>query len=818
MRAWKCFGVLLLASIALLATGCSGGAGTPVQKQPPVSVFVTTTVGYYGDPEITTSSTLPMVAVVANTTDTAVSWSVSCASAGQCGSIAPAANSDNATYSSPSAIPLNGEVTITATSVADPTQSGSRVVVITGAGPIAIVWQISPPTWLADGMSVALQAVAQNDTTPNPQIQWKIAPAGQLAYNSSFTIDQFDGAYVVAPSGLQVQLNIPLGTSESNPNVTVTACSNTDQSKCASFTVSVIPAIGVSFSSLQATAIPSTFSMQLSASEKGDPTPNPQINWSLSCASSNCGSLSTTTTANNGANVYTAPAGITANQQVTITITDAADPAATDSTNLWMIPLPANPALPNGTYVFQLAANQSSQTGAFQVQQGAIYGGPSGAGEMDAGGYTQIQPGAYVGPIYPGDGLETIGGGAITQTADGNLEYWFGPASTPTFIGTPLSNGKGFIAESGYGTVLAGTLELESAVSPGGGGYAIGLQGGDLIENPTWFSGIFNSDNSNGLFDTQDGGESATAVPVTVSNVSPGDPFGRSLFQIDIVGAQASPYFAFYSVDGTHMLLEETNTYYADVPDNDQGVMNGEAFGQGGLTGNFSTAAVAGSTYVFAAQGTDSKGSLVLAGLFTLNADGTVNGLLNWGDGGNRSATTPPLPFTGTYTIDSMGRIVLSNLTDGSTFTYNMYFYVSADGSGVVFSNGASADFQGQAFLQQSGPFSASSLSGTYPVLATFVYGYDPADPFGVGTVTINSSGGTDALTGYMDAPSGTVDQTFSGSFTPSANGVFQGTLNSFPFRFNGPTAPFNLYLIDSTHGFAVETDATGEALIELRQ
>jgi len=146
VRIQKRFGFLLLAPIGLSAAGCGGSGATTIQNKDPVAVSVSSTVNHVGYPEITTNSTLPMFAAVVNTTNTAVTWSVSCGSPGQCGSIAAAANSDNATYSSPSGIPLNGEVTITATSAADSAKSGACIVVVTGSSPISVAWQSALPT------------------------------------------------------------------------------------------------------------------------------------------------------------------------------------------------------------------------------------------------------------------------------------------------------------------------------------------------------------------------------------------------------------------------------------------------------------------------------------------------------------------------------------------------------------------------------------------------------------------------------------------------------------------------------------------------
>ena len=347
-------------------------------------------------------------------------------------------------------------------------------------------------------MTATLQAAAQNDPTPNPQIQWQVTAAGKILSNSDFTQYAGDGSYAVGPNDMPVRLSIPSESSLSYSNATVTACSYTDATKCTNFTVSV-PAIAVYLSGPLAPAIPATFSIQLSAYEIGDPTPNPQINWSATCDLSNCGSFSPTTTASNGATVYTAPANATAGEQVNIVATDAADPLAVAGTFLQLIPVPANPALPDGNYVFQSffgpsveAGVGNSATGVFQVQSGVIYGGPSGAGEFDIGGYTEDQNGY----VYPSDGLEQIGWGTISQTADGNLEYSLQPvnplSSGLTFFGTPLSNGKSFIAGGPYDVPYAGTLEQQSANNPGGGGYAVYLAGGDVGQDPAWFAGVLN--------------------------------------------------------------------------------------------------------------------------------------------------------------------------------------------------------------------------------------------------------------------------------------------------------------------------------------
>ena len=50
-------------------------------------------------------------------------------------------------------------------------------------------------------------------------------------------------------------------------------------------------------------------------------------------------------------------------------------------------------------------------------------------------------------------------------------------------------------------------------------------------------------------------------------------------------------------------------------------------------------------------------------------------------------------------------------------------------------------------------------------------------------------------------------DFAISGSFTPSANGVFTGSLSGFDLLSGSSANTFTLYLVDNTQGVAIETD-----------
>ena len=77
-------------------------------------------------------------------------------------------------------------------------------------------------------------------------------------------------------------------------------------------------------------------------------------------------------------------------------------------------------------------------------------------------------------------------------------------------------------------------------------------------------------------------------------------------------------------------------------------------------------ASVTGTNYVFGAQGSDEHGPLQIAGVLTLGANGTVTGTLNWNDvsGGGTQA---PITVSGSWTVDTTGRMTVSNLVSGSS-------------------------------------------------------------------------------------------------------------------------------------------------------
>ncbi len=115
---------------------------------PPIPISVT----FFGAPpaSLQVGASFALRALIENdvTANPQVKWTVTCGSAA-CGSFNPATtyNESPATYSAPAAIPPGNSVTVTATSVTDPTKSVSASIVITAAAPTladgTYVFQIS---------------------------------------------------------------------------------------------------------------------------------------------------------------------------------------------------------------------------------------------------------------------------------------------------------------------------------------------------------------------------------------------------------------------------------------------------------------------------------------------------------------------------------------------------------------------------------------------------------------------------------------------------------------------------------------------------
>ena len=679
--------------------------------------------------------------------------------------------------------------------------------------PTAVVFISPPPTSLAVNASVTVAAavtfsnstIGGNGTTSgNGALTWAVTCGSPGACGGFGTSADAGAVTYTAPAA------IPAGTT-----VTVTATSVADSSKSVSAQITIGGPIPISVSFLSPPAsLQVSAQFSLIATIANDVSANPEVTWTVACGTTACGSFNPTSTPSGVGTTYTAPTAIPAGGSVTVTATSLTDPTKSASTKI--VITAAAPALANGTYVFQISGQPGSQatfvTGVFVASNGQITGG-----EQDSIYYSYDSNGNPYGNPY----FQTITGGNYAAAADGNLQISLalGPNAVETLNGTLVGTGsRGFVAALN-GAAASGTLDLQTGIAAPSGGYAVSLSGGDEIGAPAWIGGVVNVDSpgaisgAGSILDAVDSQAQQTGTfAVGASTVSTPDAQGR--VQIQLLPATSSTlssiYLAGYVIDATHIRLIETG----DTTDatNFQGVLGGIALGQGNNTGQFSTASIAGSSYVFGAQGEDAGGLLQIAGVLTANADGSVTGTLNWHDP-SATTTQSPLSFTGAYTVDPTGRVTLSQLTDGATFHYSMHLYLAAGGNALLLSNDSADAFEGQGFQQQTGAFTAASFSGLYGLNATVLTSDQPGGVYGpspvIGSITTAVSGSaSDSVSGFADRGNAGPDFAVTGNFNAAANGILNGTLAGLNPASPTTAGSFTLLsFVDGTQAVMIETD-----------
>lgn len=660
----------------------------------------------------------------------------------------------------------------------------------------SILFLIAPPSSLAINASATLSAAVTNDPS-NPSIAWSVTCGSAGACGSispSQTFNEGNTTYT-APGA------IPAGTT-----VTVTASIVGDASYSISAKITITPPqpIVVSFEGVPPASLQIKATAQLNAKITNDISANPQVKWTVACGSSGCGSFNPVTTTSEASTTYTAPATIPSGNSVTVTAISMTDPTKSVSATIAITKLA--PTLANGTYVFQVsgpvgpAANFVA--GVMVAQNGAITGG-----EQDFVNYGFDQnDGEYL-PLF--DSNLT---GSYATTPDGDLQITLQTGDsnigTETLTGVMISSSRVLLTEVD-GSIGNGTLELQTSKAAPAGGYAFSTFGVDVNGQPAGIGGILNVDRPGGIsgmgsvVDINDNFTFSAAQSLAPSTVSSPDTYGRVVFQLMPSTPSGFPsfYLAGYIVDATQIRLVET------MGDNFQGVMGGMALSQGTSTGTFSTISLAGLNYVFGAAGDTTNGLLQIAGVFTANADGSLAGTLNWND---LSGTTVQNPrgFTGSYGVEPSGRVSLSNITDGSTFTYDWEFYLAGNGEGLLLSSENQNMTAGRGLQQQTGALTAASLSRTYGLSALMEgnvgqLGANAA----IGQLTSTPGTGSDALTGFLDFGDGGTDSPLSGNVTAGSNGVFTGTITGLNPGSYTTQGNFALYLIDNTRAVIIETD-----------
>lgn len=253
-----------------------------------------------------------------------VDWTVTCGGSplngsvagGACGELAPAHTSDTGAtiYTAPALVPYLTNVTITASVTSNPSAASTvtfPIVVL----PISVALTTPPPASIAAGQSFGVQATTLNDSS-NGGVVWSVA-CGSASCGSFNPTTSQNGSQVTFTAPPQVLTGAA---------VVLTATSVADPSKSASATVAIVASalsVSVNPAAIYVATSGAGNRVLITATVMNDPLGG-GVSWSLSCGSSDCGSI-TRQTASGVPATYIGPNSIPAGNMVTLTATSMSD-------------------------------------------------------------------------------------------------------------------------------------------------------------------------------------------------------------------------------------------------------------------------------------------------------------------------------------------------------------------------------------------------------------------------------------------------------------------------------------------------------------
>jgi len=653
---------------------------------------------------------------------------------------------------------------------------GSTTPTPTPTPSVTIVWSAPPPSTLSIGVFTSFEAVVNN--TSNAQVTWTVT-CGSQGVCGTFGQSTIDLVDFTAPS------TVPNGKT-----IAITATSVADPTKSISATITITA--NIAFYGIPPASLQVGRAAQVAALVGGNADINAQVNWAVSCGAADCGSLGSSVTLNHFPVTYTAPSTLPTGMTVKLTAMSADDPTQSVSDKIVITPLAQN--LADGTYVFQLANGSSViYTGSFTGAGGTVL-----SGEMDTA--SQLSESSFGNPVTTYQTL-AITGGTYSTTPDGNLRINLETQgdTSAVFTGVLAADGQSLVAEI-FGTGYSGTLERQTSIAAPTGSFVFGLT------EYSWSSiaGVLNIDSPGGISGQGSEFDWLTNInypnqKLNASTVSAPDAFGRVVFKLNPTSTSptSSIHLVGYMADATHIRLDETG---GDTLTN---MLYGYAVGQGSSASTFTAASVSGSRFVAAANGLYNNG-LEYGGpgqmVAQLNAEsgGSLTGNLTWQAMRNGAGTAMPDPITGSWSVDSTGRMTFS-LQTAASFTTNCVLYLIGDGSGILLTDTTNnIQFTGQAYARAAGTQAPTALTGNYASVTSIL----------LGSLTSTSSGGTETLSGFTDSlVSENQNVALSGTLTAFADGILSGSFTGLDATSSTAPHTFLVYLVDNQRALAIQID-----------
>ena len=365
-----------------------------------------------------------------------------------------------------------------------------------------------------------------------------------------------------------------------------------------------------------------------------------------------------------------------------------------------------------------------------------------------------------------------------------------------------------------------GTMDLQTSVAPPTAGYAFVMSGTDVASaSGVAYGGVLNIDSANtisgnGSISDEDLAGTVTPKVAISGTVSSPDGLGAVTFNLQSAFPNAtSIQLTGYIIDGTHIELIESDNNGSGTGMSTGGI----AIGRGSATGTFTGgASVFSGNFVFGVSGEDVNsgylsGTLALAGTLTADGAGNLTGYVEE----FLDSTQVSRSLSTTYNTDPNGTGRVATLLNHGN--WGAVLYLTGNGNPPLILDTDNSIISGGGGLGTGIVYPAAaspSLSGKYGVI--FEAPDSPGgelDASGQFTATAAST-----ISGVLDENVGFIgnwdDTLFSGAFQSSTiPNRLTGTLQSTNFNSQGGPVPVSYYLIDSSHGFFVETDGAGPAL-----
>ena len=547
-----------------------------------------------------------------------------------------------------------------------------------------------------------------------------------------------------------------------------------------------------------------------------DDSSNAGVDWSLLCQTgSNCGTLSPLHTASGAAATYAPPPVISGNSQ---TFTIEAFATADHNTNIvTSITVTGFAGNLKGTYVFETQGSDAN--GPFQLAGAIVLDGNGRitSGEQTHSDYLLTVSDPITGGSYY---ISPDGRGTLTlNTANPNI----GQLGVENLSLVMISSSQAFITtlddpnlQPSFET-SSGTLDLQTSTTAPNAGYAFAVRGTDISLQPMVMGGVFKIDSPNtisgagSVADQNLGGLFSSGATLAGTLTTP-DSFGSLKLNLTTSFASTPIQFTGYIVDAQHIKLIESDN---DGAGTGIGSTAGVAIGQGANTGTFTTNQSFAGNYVFEILGQDFSGlptSLASVGQFTADTNGNLTGYND--EELNGLVFEISDSFSGTYILDSTGT---GRVDSSLNFATNgpgpeLIFYLIGNGNPpLVLDSDVNIGSLGvgMAYTQAPAPFTFNGSFGLSFTQSTSGLENDGTGQISVDGTANTLSGVVDTNLSFSPQPNTALTGTY-GAIDPTGRSTGTLTNTFFPSPGTTPsTLAATFYLIDSNHGFFIETDSS---------